>query len=815
MVLHYLKLALRLLVADRWFSLVNLGGLALGLASVLLIGLYVRYEHSYDTFLPKSENLYRVDTVETVPGHDSIEIALAPGPLAGALETEFPQIEAITRAFRTEADLLRENQRFPERILAADPDFFSVIGLPFVAGSPERALDGSRSVAISQRASERLFGDSSAIGRVVTIAAPEPRDFIVSGVFETIPDNSHMAFDVAIPHAAFFGAGSDATMAIPDSWAGAYFHTYVRLRPGARPEDVERRLPALVDRSLPAALREAISTPPHELFQFRFVPVRDVHFEGAAIEAMRPPSSRTTVVALSAVAALILLVACINFGNILAARASLRTREVALRKVVGAKRRDIILQFLLEALLIAGIAGMVSVALVEIALPYIESRLGLPADYLRPNIASVWAGVAALIFATAAAASVYPSLLIARIMPSTALSREFARRSGGRFRTALLVLQFAISIGLVAVTITMSMQWRLTREMDIGFDRADLAVIRMPDGPRQAIDARAFADALARHPDVRGVSLSSAVPSDTSEDNLTIRFGGQSRPVQLGYHRVDTAFFETYGVAPLAGRTASQERASRSEPDRQGDTAGTRPVVLNHSSLDRLGLSRPEEAIGQILQGSEVAYEVVGVVPDLHFRSLHAPIRDEIYLLDDQAGGNISVRIQPGSAERFGAFADRLWRERVPGHPIERAFLADLIGDLYAKEARQLALLTFFSALAIILSCLGLVAMAAFSLQRRTREIAVRKVLGARTRDILRLLMWDLLRPVMLASLIAWPIAWYVARDWLNNFSYRIDMPPLAFVSASLVAVLLAAAAVAAHSVRTSRLHPATALRRE
>ena len=810
MLIHHARHALRLLVADRWFSLVNLGGLALGLASVVVIGLYVRHELSYDDFLPASEALYRVDTVETAPGHDPIEIALAPGPLAPALEAQFPQIEAFSRAYRFEAITVRDGQPFAEPILAADPNFFALLGLPFAAGSAERALAEPGSLAISERAALKYFGTAAAVGRRLTMRLPQPRDFTVSAVFRTIPGNSHLDFDIAIPQAAYFGANSEEVMAIPDSWYGAYFHTYVRLRPSARPSDIERGLPALVDRSVPASLRALISTAPHDVYRFRLIPAADVHFDGAAIEAMRPPSSRTALAALSLVAALILLIACINFANMLAARSTLRAREVAVRKVVGARRRDILLQFLVEALLVAGVAGFLAVALVELALPYLEATLGLPAASLRPSFGSAWAGIAALIAATAAAAGAYPSVLVSRIRPAAVLNRESAARNGGRPRAALLVIQFAISACLVAVMVVMLLQWRLTQQMALGFDRDGLIVVRTPleeaAGPR----ARAFAEALARQPGVTSAALSSAVPSDVSENNLSVWFGGASRPITIGFHRVDNLFFDTYRVAPLAGRTSAARAASGAAP------AGSAvPVVLNRASLAGLGIAGPDAAIGQMLRGDDTSYEVVGVVPDLHFRSLHAPLRDEMFILDDAAGSNVTLRAAPGREAAVAGTVERLWRERFPEAPIEQARLADLIGDLYATDARRLVLLALFSALAIILSCVGLVAMAAFALQRRTKELAMRKVLGARRRDILRLLLWDFLKPVVLANAIGLPIAWYVARNWLDTFSYRIDMPPLAYAGAALVTVALAAAAVIAHSLHSARQSPAPALRRE
>ena len=270
---------------------------------------------------------------------------------------------------------------------------------------------------------------------------------------------------------------------------------------------------------------------------------------------------------------------------------------------------------------------------------------------------------------------------------------------------------------------------------------------------------------------------------------------------------MDNGFFDTYRVAPLAGRTSAARAAA-------GDQA-VLPVVLNRTALAGLGIVRPAEAIGQRLHGTDVVYEVVGVVSDLHFRSLHAPLRHELFILDAQAGTNVTLRVAPGREAEAAAAVDRLWRARFPESAIERAMLTDLIGDLYIADGRRLVLLTLFAVRAIVLSCVGLVAMAAFALQRRTKEIAVRKVLGARRRDILRLLLWDFLKPVLLANLIGLPIAWYVARTWLDTFSYRIDMPPLAYAGALVATIALAAAAVIVHSLRTARLSPAPALRRE
>jgi putative ABC transport system permease protein len=807
---HYWRWASRALLADRFFSLVNLAGLSVGLASVAIIFLYVKNEFSHDSWLPRAETLYRIDTVETAPGQSPIEIANAPGPLKAALLKDFPQIAEISRAYSTKTSVVREGRPFAGTILAADANFFSMLGLPFEKGRAEGALRGTGSVALSARMAEKYFGNEEPLGKRLTILVPEPRDFVVSAVFETIPDNSHMEFDVVIPLDGYFGANSEEIRAIPDAWGGAYFHTYARLKEGAKVSEIERAMPAFVDRSLPGWLTALLNTAPHNFYQFRFVPVRDVHFDGAATGAMKPGTSRTAVLAVATVALLILAIASINFANLTIARTSLRAREVALRKVVGANRLQILAQFLSEAGLLVLCSGIVALALVELALPYVGSLFGLASAFSGPDQWQLWAALAALILATALASGLYPSLVISRIRPAFVLTRGLGRGGGGAVRTALVVIQFAISIGLIATTIAMVLQTRFTQNADLGFDRENVLVVRLPEGEQQAALAHSFKEALARNPEVVGVTLSSAVPSDVSEDNIAIRLAGAAKPLSLGLHKVDPQFFETYGVKPLSGRTAVMQQA---EGAPGGD--GTTPVVVNETALKPLGIASPDAAIGEIIRTEGAAFTIVGVVPDLHFRSLHQAVREEIYVLDEAPGGMVSIRYRTSDPARLLASVDQAWRERVPDRPVERVFLGEALDALYQRERTQAALLTIFSAIAILLSCLGLLAMAAFSLQRRTKEIAVRKVLGARTWDVARLLLWDMSKPVLLANLIAWPLAWLVVRDWLNGFAYRIDVPLSAFLFAGLGALLIAFLAVAAHTLKVARSHPALALKHE
>jgi putative ABC transport system permease protein len=809
MLLHYFMMCFRAMERQRFLSAVNLAGLAAGLASVILIFAHVSAELSYDRWLPGGERIYRVDTVETVPGQEPNEIALAPGPLREALPGAFPQIQEVARAYPAALTVLRDGRPFREDVLVADPNFFGLLGLPFRSGTADRALREPTSVVLSERAALKYLGTADAIGRRLAVATPERRDFIVSAVFETIPHNSHLKFDVVITHGGYFPLAGEETRAIPDAWGGAYFHTYARLKPGADLAAIERGLPAFVDRSLPQWLTGLLKTAPHDFYRFRFIPVRDVHFDGAAIGAMKPPASRTTVYALSLVALLILLIAAINFANLSAARSTLRAREVALRKTVGARGRQILTQFMVEAVTLVALAALLALAAAEIALPWLGGLLGLERGAALPGGWALWALLGATMLVTALGSGLYPSVVAARIRPASVFNRGGAQVAGGKLRSALVILQFAISIALIATTMVIVLQTRFARDVDLGFDRSDMLIVRAPESAEGTALAAAFRDEVARHPDVVAIGLSSAVPSDSSEDNISVDRPGSVKPIQLGYHKVDSGFFPAYGVRPLAGGTGTMLRTG------EDDEGSVFPAVINRAALGPLGFASPGEAVGEMLRSGERAYTVTGVVPDLHFRSLHRSVRPEIYRLDDIPGTAVSIRYRTADVRRFVAAVDSMWSRRVPGHEVDREFLDEALEALYARERVQTALLGLFSAIAIIISCLGLIAMAAFTVERRTKEIALRKVLGARSRDVFRLLLWQFLKPVVAANLIAWPVAFLIAGRWLGQFAYRIEMPVSAFLLASFAATFVAGAAIALHIMRVARANPAAALKYE
>lgn len=815
---NYIVTALRSFLASPVYSAINILGLAVGLACCILILLFVKDELSYDRWLANSENIYGVNTAEIYPGRPALEIARAPGPMRQALLEDFSDIEDVTRAYVTTTSVIRENQPFSENILVADPNFMSFFGLPMAAGTAAGALGDARSVALSRRMARKFFGDGPAIGQMLTILIPEPATYQVAAIFETLPENSHMAFDIVITIDGFFTKDDgDTATPIPEQWQGAYFHTYVRLEDGARPEDLEAALPAFIDRHLPDWIAQAIDARPHEFYRFGLTAVRDIHFEGAPLAAMKPRGNIESVFAFAGIALLILIIGSINFANLTTARAASRAREIALRKTVGARRGQLIVQFLGEAVILALIALIAALGLVELALPHYSAFINKMVALNIGGDPVILLGLIGLACVTGVAAGLYPAFILSAIRPAAVLkSGGFTRPGGGRLRNGLVIFQFAIAIALITVTMGIVAQTKFTERADLGFARDDILVVRGPEGPGQDTVIQTFMDRLRAHPEVLDVAVSSAVPSDPSEANAAVLLPGAVKPVALGIHAVGVNFFQTFGVEPIAGRLFSRDRgADALGPEGEGIEARRGSAVLNQSAAARLGFASANDAIGRTMRSNDIEFTIVGVVPDMHFRSMRQAVRAEFYYASRSPGAAISVHFRGADLPTMLSFIDQTWADLVPDRKIRRGFLSETLDALYAGDRFRAALLGGFSVLAIIVSCLGLFAMASFSIQRRAREIGIRKVMGASTLDIARLMIWRFCKPVLLANLIAWPVAWWFLQNWLGEFAYRIDLTPWPFLAAGSTALLIASLTVANRTLTIARTNPAQSIRQE
>ncbi len=826
---NYLTVGLRALARSKTYAFINIFGLALGLAACLMLLLYVRYETSYDQWLPDAERVYQVQAISTDPENvDSQPQQGAHGVVAESLANAFPEIEAATRAEGQSMTLMQNGEAVSLPIVAANESFFDIVQLPFLRGDPARALADMNSVAVSRSQAINLFGSIDVIDRTIHgTQGGEPYSLRVSGVFEDIPRNSHMYISMVrrITQEEEEACG----------WSCINGNVYLKLRPGAHAESINARLEDWERRRIPARNVAGQRVSEGDLFDWKLVNVSDVHLSGAEGEPERPTNDRRTILTFAIIALLILGMAAINFINLATARASQRAREVALRKVLGAQRRQLVAQFLGESMLITGASMLIALAVIELGLPYLAAFLNieLVARYFGPD--GILAPVLLLWLFVGLAGGIYPAFYLSRYEPGEVLkaNKSTAEPLGSsRLRSALVVAQFAVSIGLVICTIVIHSQTAFARNSDVGFQREGL--IQVAGANRaQVIPAR---EGLMRRIEaidgVEGVTAGNIWVASGTTLNTDIQIPGQASLPLIGFYSVEPSFFDRLGIRMLAGRALSRDFARDSawtpfepeeavEPAQREIVARGINVVVNEQAAQSMGFASPKEALGKTIRISMYAEElgltpatIVGVAANTRFRSLREPI-EPIIFFDRGIYSRMIVRYDAADPERVRREIGRVWREMFPDLPFEGEFADQQLAELYATDAARGQTFAGFAGLAIVIACLGLFGLAAFTAERRTKEIGIRKVFGARSRDIVKLLAWQFSKPVIVANLIAWPVAWWVMRDWLNTFDARIDLGPTPFVLAGLLALVIAIGTIAGHALRVSRTNPIHALRYE
>lgn len=829
MLRHYLVMAVRSLAHHKLYSVINIAGLSIGLTAAILIGLYIRDELSYDTWIPDTRDLYRLETTFHLPGRPPVSIAMAPFPVVSAMPGRIPQVRAVTHVMPEEMTVNLGSRQFRQKITFADPNFFEMIKLPLEKGDPAHVLAQPDSVVLSESAARQFFGTPDPIGKILTLGpngsgACAANDtacvlggypLIVTGVLRDLPHNTQLVADVVVPSTS--RAGGLTPYAKAHDWAaGDGDFGYVALTPGADPADVLAALKPILDKSFNPR-KFGINLSASELERYRLTPFRDVHLTSDSDEygGMTPGGSWMTVYGLGAVALLILLIACCNFTNLATARGTLRAREVAVRKVAGARRSELIVHFLVEAALFAVASLAIAMSLVEVLLPLYDRFLERP---IALHYFADWKLLTALVVGTIVVgllSGLYPAVVLSRFRPALALrSGGSSYSSPGVLRSALVVAQFAISIGLGIASLVVFRQIDYARRMDLGFDRDGVVVVRgisRLTPPQRA----SFAAALRTDPQIIEVAYSKAVPLDlrsVNHDEIRASTGGGSVPFQ----EIDAgAGFEAlYGMKLLAGRLLSETRGEDLSAH-----GVMRNVLINAAGARLLGFA-PREAIGRevTIGASSFRATIVGIVGDTKLEGVRDPVYPTLYYLDTadpHEMRELSIRIRGERTAETLSFIDRTWHSFAPGAAIERYFLADAFDSLFQRDEKQGRLLVLFVGIAIFIACLGLFGLTVFTAERRTKEIGIRKVAGARTYDILALMLWRISVPVLVANLIAWPFAYQYLARWLEGYAYRISLSPLYFVAAGAVALLIAWATIFAHTLHLARAGPVHALRYE
>jgi putative ABC transport system permease protein len=777
------------------------------LACAIFIILFIEDEISFDKWVPDSANVYRAEISLYFPGQPPVISTSSPFPLAPTMKAELPEVTAETHITPQNSTVLVGERQFSERINVVDPDFFSVIALPLVEGGAANVFAQPESVVLSQTAAHKYFGDADPLGKIVTVDGKHP--LTVTGVMRDLPHNTQLDGDVFLPNTS---KADQLSQDDRTQWFSFHGYTYVRLVPGADIARVEQKTQQVFARHIPADLVTSLHVRGDQIVKARIVRFADVHLTSDKNGAMRPGGSWTTVYGFVAIATLIVLIACFNFMNLATARATMRAREVSLRKVMGAKRRQLVVQFLGESVLTALLAVLLALALVEVLLPAYDGFIGRPIEL---NYISDWPltlGIFLVAVLSGLLGGAYPALVLSGFRPAATLKTNASGQSGsGLLRTVLVVLQFAISIGLGIAALVVFAQIRYARDIDLGFNHDNIVVIGGNSDPVMTSAASdSFVHTLDADPNIAGAARSSAVPFEMNDSRSNVSAPGNPQDFTARMIDISPELPAVYDLKLVAGRFLSRDHGtdiSKSLDTENEVSAGTN-VVIDAMAARMFGFS-PAGAVGKTIKIGDRRVTIVGVIQNALFHAAQdAPIATIYYFNPVIRLDSFSIRLKGGHIPAALVAIDRTWKRFAPTVAIRRHFLDDMFDKLFVAEEQEGAMFGLFVGIAISIACLGLFGLAAFTAERRTREIGIRKVFGARTRDVVRLLLWQFSVPVLLANAIAWPIAWYYLHNWLESFAFRIELGPVYFLAAGLVALLIAWATVISHAMRVARANP-------
>jgi len=822
MIRNYLTIALRNIVRHKLYSFINIAGLAMGLACVIFIILFVRDELSYDKWVPGSDNLYRVDVMARLPGQPWGHMAAAPFPLTALMKDNLPEVTAMTRLWPIRMTVQVGDGQFLQEVSEADPGLFTVLNLPLAAGDPGQVLQRPESIVLSQTLARKYFGNANPVGRQVVmnrsncgkdlVTCPQAAVALrVTGVMRDLPHNTHFKIDAVIPHT------SPVDRITEDGKKAWFFFNgfgYVRLAPGVDPATVNAKMRGVMDKLVDFSSTLEIHRPASQSMQVELIPFKDVHMTSNAQGNRVPPGSWATVYGLGLIGLVILLAACFNFTNLATARAMMRAREIGLRKCVGASRRQVAVQFLGEAVVMAAIALVVALALVEILLPSFDSFLQRPIALAYGQDWPLLLIILVIALGAGLTSGLYPALVLSGFRPATVLRGNQAGQAGsGGLRAALVVLQFTVSIALAIMTLVVFAQINFVRNQALGFRHDNTVFVatqrRMAPSLREGFMAQ-----LRTHPGIAQVASSADTPFSPSLWFTGVTVPGQPGTKTFEQLHVTPQFFRLYDMKLAAGRMLSDTRVEDEAIDRPDAKNDGHNVLINESAARALGYG-VQGAVGKTIGWSNAMVHIVGVMRDVQFKGSRHAILPTLFINDKESSSLVSVRLTGQDIPGVLAFIDRTWRRMAPATAISRGFVDDDFERLYQADQKQGQMFGIFVAIAIVIACLGLFGLAAFTARRRTKEIGIRKVFGARNRDVIFLLLWQFSVPVLVANLIAWPVAWYYLQGWLQGFAYRITLNPAYFAAIGMAAMLLAWATILTHALRVARANPIHALRYE
>jgi putative ABC transport system permease protein len=827
---NYWTVAVRALAKSRTYSIINIAGLAIGMAACILILLYIHYEQSYDSWLPNADNTYQLQAwYPHPPDGEPTFLQMTSYTTKDHVLKDFPQVEKGVYGLLSEPVFIKDGQASPTKnYLITDGDFTQVVNLPMISGTGTPA---AQTAIISHSEAMKRFGTDDVVGRTMsTISKGVTRDFRITGVFKDIPKNSSLKIN-AIERLDFNSFFAQEPQFLT-CWSCQSGWVWLKLRPGTDAKTLDAQMPAWEKRNIPDQPNGNIRWNAGDEEDWHFVNIKDVHLGKAQGGSMTPGNDRRSITTFAIIAVLILGMAVVNFTNLATARAGQRAREVALRKVLGATRRQLIVQFVAESILLSSVAMLLALALVELLVrpfaAFLDADISL--NYFGAN--GVLLPAVGLAIVVGILSGLYPAFFLSRFQPAQVLkaNRSAAETPGsGRLRTALVIGQFAVSIGLIICTAVIYGQTVYARSVDPGYQRDHILQVEDLNRYQLIPKAEAIVEQMKRIPGVVAVGLTDIGVATDNNSNTGLIPPGSNKQVTIGQYQVSDGFKDAMGLKLIAGRWFDPNRPAddvtlefplQKEQELAYVQRGIN-VVLNEYAARKLGFKSPQDAVGKVLKSElfepgtgMVNINIIGIVGDSRFRTVRTPI-DPIMFMDVKKGPAYMIVRYRGDPVTVESAIERQWKQITNEVPFQAKFSEDIIRELYKAEDSRAQIFAAFSLLAVIIGCLGLFGLAAFTAERRTKEIGIRKVLGARTRDIVRLLVWQFSRPVIIANIIAWPVAWWLMRDWLNGFDQRIPLTPIPFVIAAAIALGIAIATVVGHAVKVARANPIHALRYE
>ncbi len=804
MIQNYFKIAWRNLLKNKAFSFINILGLSIGISVCFIIMLFVQDELSYDRFNKNADKIVRIYFKANMNGGKINEAGVMP-PVAKALKSDYPEVEDATR-FRPDGrpKIEYRHKIFKEAEAAfVDPNFFSVFSFQFLKGDPKTALAQPNTIVITEEMAHLFFGNDEPIGKILTYNGGG--QFKVTGVIEKIPSNAHFHFDL-------LGSLETIDFAKNDTWMEGNFYTYVVLKKGTDYKKLEAKLPGMVEKYMGPQIAQQMGM---SLSQFRtkgndlgfaLQPLTAIHLHPETTTEIEPAGNVKYVYIFGAIAIFMLLIASINFINLSTAGASRRAKEVGVRKVMGSGKWDLIKQFLFESLLVTCIALIIAAVMVQLSLPVFDDLSGKNLQFgfaIKPA-----AGLVALGLVVGLLAGIYPAFFLSSFKPiATLKGRLSASTKSLGLRSSLVVFQFFISVSLITGTIVVYQQMKFIQNIQLGYNKEQLMVI--PNSWALGKNERNFKDQLLKDTRVENVTISGYRPAGPTNSNNALAYpeGNDKQVLTSLEYKIDERYIPTLGIQMAAGRNFS--------PTVYGTDSSA--IIINEAAANVFGFGN--NAIGKVIvrqnsdRGRDYRYTVIGVVKDFHFRSLHDAITPLFMVLNPESG--IIVKVRTKDIAGLLISMKQQWASYNVEEPFSYAFMDDLYNKTYAAEQKTGTILNIFAVLTIFVACMGLFGLATYTAEQRSKEIGIRKVLGASVTQVTSMLSKEFLKLVLIGCLIAFPLSWWAMHKWLQDFAYRVDIHWWVFVLAAVFALLIALFTVGFKAIKAALANPVKSLKTE